>query len=448
MEASSDNVKGIDIKFTIISALALVLTTYVLILVFNKILTKGTTCKYEYSELSKYSNLNAVAVSDAGESLGNHYIKTAYNCCSVADKWVNICALKYTIKEGCRCLDFEIFDVNGEPVVGTTLSKNGTEKDSYNHLKLSEVLETIDDMAFNGNYFQGTVYQDPLLLNFRIKSTSVNIYDKMSDDIYDILNDKLLDTTYSFYNRDVSLNISEPTDGVTDNIFEKKISDLKGKIIIMSSDCNLTTMNKSKLSELVNVVGSRTGVSGGLTCDINLANVQLTSKNYPLIQLNNSHVVSGTNQINNLYNVTSSSNYAVIMIPDDNNNNNINYCYHKKEGIQMIGMLFQKIVPKDYSKNKWLYLNTVDDDKRAELLEYEELGNIENYNRWFLDNECAFILKSSDKHSDANDLNGCDSSSIYNVGQGLSYLDEEEEETSKVKKYKDWFYKFFNNLGF
>ena len=447
MEASSDNVKGKDIKFTIISALALILTTYVLILVFNKILTKGTTCKYEYSELSKYSNLNAVA--DSGQSLGNHYIKTAYNCCSVADKWVNICALKYTIKEGCRCLDFEIFDVNGEPVVGTTLSKNGIEKDSYNHLKLSEVLETIDDMAFNRNYFQGTVYQDPLLLNFRIKSTSVNIYDKMSDDIYDILNDKLLDTTYSFYNRDVSLNISEPTDGITDNIFQKPISDLKGKIIIMSSDCNLTTMNKSKLSELVNVVGSRTGVSGGLTCDIDSTNVQLTSKNYPLIQLNNSHVVSGTNQINNLNNVTSStSNYAVIMIPDDNNNNNINYCYHKDEGIQMIGMLFQKSVPKDYSKNKWLYLNTVDDDKRAELLEYEELGNIENYNRWFLDNESAFILKGSDKHSAPDDLNGCDSSSIYNVGQGLSYLDEEEEETSKVKKYKDWFYKFFNNLGF
>ena len=111
----------------------------------------------------------------------------------------------------------------------------------------------------------------------------------------------------------------------------------------------------------------------------------------------------------------------------------------------MIGMLFQKSVPKDYSKNKWLYLNTVDDDKRAELLEYEELGNIENYNRWFLDNESAFILKD-DNEQDIR--KGCNSSSIYDNGQGLSYLDEEEEETSKVKKYKDWFYKFFNNLGF
>ena len=441
MVASSDKTLGIDIKFTIISALALVLTSYVLLLVFNKILTKGTTCKYEYNELSKYSNLNAV---ENNKNLGNHYIKTAYNCCSVADKWVNICALKYTIKEGCRCLDFEIFDVNGEPVVGTTLSKNGTEKDSYNHLKLSEVLETIHDMAFNRNNFQGTVYEDPLLLNFRIKSTSVNIYDKMSDDIYDILNDKLLNTTYSFYNRDNSLIISKPTDG-SSNIFQKPINDLKGKIIIMSSDCNLTTMNKSKLSELVNVVGSRTGISGGLTCSIDIE-LQLTSKNYPLIQLNNSHVVSGTNQINNLNNVTTDSNYAVIMIPDDNNNNNINYCYQKKQGIQMIGMLFQRSVPKDYSKNKWLYLNTVDDDKRADLLEYEELGNIENYNRWFLDNESAFILKGDENEQHIR--KGCNSSSIYDNGQGLSYLDEEEEETSKVKKYKDWFYKFFNNLGF
>ena len=144
----SSKQEGMDIKFTILSVIVLVLTTYILILVFNKILTKGENCKYEEPLYNNLQNIDGN--TDATAKLREFYIKTAYNCCSVSDKWVNICALNYTIREGCRCLDFEIFDVNGEPVIGTTLAQNGTEKDSYNHLPLSDVLETINEIK-NGD---------------------------------------------------------------------------------------------------------------------------------------------------------------------------------------------------------------------------------------------------------------------------------------------------------
>ena len=435
--------EGMDIKFTILSVIVLVLTTYVLILVFNKILTKGENCKYEEPLYNNLQNIDG----NNDDKLKNFYIKTAYNCCSVSDKWVNICALKYTIREGCRCLDFEIFDVNGKPVIGTTLAQNGTEKDSYNHLPLSDVLETINEYAFNRIEIRN--WTDPLLLNFRIKSTSVNVYDKMADSIYDILNTRLLDTTYSYYNRDISLNANIERENDA-SVFDTNLSEFINKIIIMSSDCNLTTMNKSTLRELVNVVGGKSGISGGATCNINADTTQLTSKNYPLVQLNNGHAVGGTNQVNNLDSVI--DDYVAIMIPDDNKNNNINYCYHKKMGIQMIGMLYQKSAPKDYSKQDWLYLNSVSDEEREELLYYEELGNIDNYNKWFYDNGFAFILKGDDKHGQGiTGMRSCELSDVWNKdNQEQLYFDEEEEEeeTSRYKRYKNWLYKYLNKLGF
>ena len=55
--------------------------------------------------------------------LRDYYIKTAYNCCSAGkykNDFVNLCALKSCINQGARCLDFEIFSVNGQPVISVS----------------------------------------------------------------------------------------------------------------------------------------------------------------------------------------------------------------------------------------------------------------------------------------------------------------------------------------
>ena len=47
-----------------------------------------------------------------GKNLRDFYIKTAYNCCASGQfksDYVSMCALQNTIKQGVRCLDFEIF---------------------------------------------------------------------------------------------------------------------------------------------------------------------------------------------------------------------------------------------------------------------------------------------------------------------------------------------------
>ena len=48
-------------------------------------------------------------------TLGDFFIKTAYNCCSAGDyknSFVSVCALKNCIRQGARCLDFEIYSID------------------------------------------------------------------------------------------------------------------------------------------------------------------------------------------------------------------------------------------------------------------------------------------------------------------------------------------------
>ena len=64
-------------------------------------------------------------------NLRDYYIKTAYNCCTAGEyknDFVNVCALKNCIRQGARCLDFEIYSVKGSPVVaaGPGLRGNAT----------------------------------------------------------------------------------------------------------------------------------------------------------------------------------------------------------------------------------------------------------------------------------------------------------------------------------
>ena len=52
--------------------------------------------------------------------LYDYYIKTAYNACaggSYKNDFVNICNLKAILKQGVRCLDFEIYSVDDKPPV-------------------------------------------------------------------------------------------------------------------------------------------------------------------------------------------------------------------------------------------------------------------------------------------------------------------------------------------
>jgi len=76
---------------------------------------------------------------DCSGNLFDYYIKTAYNACSggsYKNNFVDICNLKAIIKQGVRCLDFEIYSVNDQPVVATSTSDSYYVKETFNSVKL------------------------------------------------------------------------------------------------------------------------------------------------------------------------------------------------------------------------------------------------------------------------------------------------------------------------
>jgi hypothetical protein len=171
--------------------------------------------------------------------LRDYYIKTAYNACSAGtfkNDFVNICALKSVIKQGARCLDFEIYSLNNKPVVATSSTTGYYTKETYNSINLAEVLSTINNYAFSNSTCPNP--NDPLILNFRIMSNNRIMYDEMAKIIGMTLVPRLLDKESSHENGGTNIGL-------------KPITELSGKIIIMVDRSN-PLFQQTKLDEYVN----------------------------------------------------------------------------------------------------------------------------------------------------------------------------------------------------
>jgi len=183
-----------------------------------------------------------------GKNLRDFYIKTAYNCCASGQfksDYVDICALKNAIKQGARCLDFEIFCVENRPVVGVSSIDIMGVKQSYNSIPVSIVLKQINENAFSETAGICPNPKDPLLLHFRIKTNNINILNILASEIAENLGDKLL-----------PINFMKECNG--NNLTAKPIQNFLGKVIIMVEKNNNSTsmplLYQSKnLWELTNV---------------------------------------------------------------------------------------------------------------------------------------------------------------------------------------------------
>jgi hypothetical protein len=182
------------------------------------------------------------------EKLRDYYIKSSYNSCSTGqfqNDWVNLCALENVIKQGCRCLDFEVYEVDGKAVVATSNSTKFTEKGTYNSLSIDSVIKTISEKAVT--YSMSSEYCpnpfDPLFLHFRIKTNKIEVYDDIADALVKYLDSKLLSNEHSYENKGKNLG-SEP------------LSSLLGKVIIMVDKIESNHIRATKMEELVNMMGN------------------------------------------------------------------------------------------------------------------------------------------------------------------------------------------------
>ena len=296
--------KSIKMAIAGILAIILVCSAFYIRSKINYIDDKCGNLKEIYTDFGEVSTINIDDSRYKNYKLRDYYIKTAYNCCAIGDfknTFVSLCALKEVIRQGVRGLDFEVYSINNDPVVAVSSLSEYNIKESYNSLSFAKVLETIRDHAFAGSSCPNP--NDPLIIHLRIKSNNDAIFDKMTKDIYETLEDHVLGPDYSYENNGENLG-AEP------------IKNLMGKAIFIVDKSN-SSFEKTSLDEYVNMCSNSVFMRA-----LRDYNVKYTPDFKELVDFNKKNMT--------------------ISMPDlSSNNKNVSAALHMKYGVQMIAMCFQ-----------------------------------------------------------------------------------------------------------
>lgn len=240
-----------------------------------------------------------------------YYIKTAYNCCSVGnyiDDYVELCALEKIISQGVRCFDFEIFNINEQPVISTSTNTNTYMKETYNSIPFSSALNIIVTQGMQNSNNSCPNWTDPVFISLRMNTNNVNVYNSIASLLSNYTNQYLLADEYNY--------------GSNGNNFAATVSlnSLIGKMVIMVQSSG-SVLQSSQLYEYTNIVTGGPGTS-------------------PYFQFQTFSNIVNDNDVDVI-------NYAkmntIFVTPDTSNGTPINsdpaYCL--SSGIQFIGMAYQ-----------------------------------------------------------------------------------------------------------
>ena len=242
LKQATKMLKSATISQYIVLALCTVIILLMLTWVWNKSTLDKSNCSRMddlYKEFPTIHSLNPENVAFI-HNLRDYYIKTAYNACCAGEfknDFVNVCALKNCIKQGCRCLDFEVYSVDNKPVVATSSVDNYSIKETYNSVPFADVLQTINDYAFAGGTCPNP--NDPLIIHLRIMSNNRLIYKEMASNLESTLSSRILGPKYSFENHG-------------ENIGALPLKTFLGKVIIAVDKAN-PLFADTELDEYVNI---------------------------------------------------------------------------------------------------------------------------------------------------------------------------------------------------
>jgi len=180
---------------------------------------------------------------DCGYNLYDYYIKTAYNACSggnYTNDFTDICNLKAVIKQGVRCLDFEIYSIDNNPVVATSTTDNFFVKETFNSVNFSDVMSIIKDYAFSGGTCPNP--KDPIIIHLRIMSNNQQMYSNLAN-IFKSYDSIMLGKDYSYEN-------------YGENLGTTPILQLMGKIILIVDKTNNSFLENKNLLEYINLTSN------------------------------------------------------------------------------------------------------------------------------------------------------------------------------------------------
>tara|TARA_B100000902_G_scaffold337728_1_gene338810 strand:- start:7418 stop:9133 length:1716 start_codon:yes stop_codon:yes gene_type:complete len=319
--STSSGSEYIFVAFIVVIAIIVILITWV-IYTLNK---QFRGCDINPEE-NKYNNTACMPASndEFNNNLKsiplNFYIKTAYNACcgdSYKNTFVNECALDNCINKGARCLDFEIYSYNNEPIIAASSVNNNYIKETYNHLPTRPVLERIKNKCFGEKD-----NSDPLYLHFRIMSSNKEIYDKLGNQIDSVFGNQLLKKRNELANASYDKFL-------TDHIINSEYFKNKVIIIVNTKSKNLLDYGNSELSKHVNLISG--------------------NQSFNLIRYNELLNKGESNSIL----IQECKNKFVMVIPDLGSNiNNFDIVLPYSNGCQFIAMKFQ-----NYDENLKSYLD-------------------------------------------------------------------------------------------
>ena len=224
--------------------IVLIVCIIIVILVYTYITIRKR--EFNCEVLKKTSVMSMFSVSDLSNlgsaynyKLKDCYIKTAYNCCCTGDfrnDYVDYCGLLNCAKQGFRALDFQIFSLNGQPVVSESTASNNNYKEMYNSLPFNDVLINIK-RYFIQDITNCPNTKDPLFLIFRFKTNNVSIFDIIANSL-----------NVTFGNANSLGNMIYVQEGKLNDTI---IRDMTRKIIIIVDTTGLTNFQSSKLYPIV-----------------------------------------------------------------------------------------------------------------------------------------------------------------------------------------------------
>lgn len=222
----------------------IVLIMTIIIFIVSQVKKKSDNCNTNKVINSRMPKLRSVDSSpDFDYLLRDYYIKSSYNSCAggqFENDWVDTCSLVAVIREGCRLLDFEVYNVNGVAAIAVSPANSTYEKGTYNYVTFDEAMEVIATNAFSGSSCPNP--NDPLFINIRIQSKDVPIYDSISVSLTQRLQNKLLSKDYSYENNGYNLGAVP-------------VKTLLGKVCVIVDKIN-PLVETTKLHEFVNIGGN------------------------------------------------------------------------------------------------------------------------------------------------------------------------------------------------
>jgi len=232
--------KAINVQLITFLFVGIALILIVGIWYYRQQINKKANDNYLMGEIYKKStvvgNINPEDVNfkvDAYTGTGHvrdYYIASSYNSCCAGDfqdSYVDLVPLREVIHQGARVLDFELYMVDGDVVVGAGATDSDNIKGTYNSLPVggtNGILNIINNSAFELPTPNPT---DPLFVHFRIKSKSNPqlFYKKLTAYVKEWFGPRLLAPEYGHEGR-------PGVTGASKNIAAEPLINFQNKIII------------------------------------------------------------------------------------------------------------------------------------------------------------------------------------------------------------------------